>query len=158
MITVRRAKPGDFADIQRLNEALFHFEKPFLGGTRNSQWPYTDFAVKYFNDAVHGRKDLHAFVAVNQSRVVGYLIAICKPSLWMLTNPVAEIENMFVEEPHRHQGAGSKLIEAFKAWAKSKGARRLRVGVATENLAAFDFYRHHGFKELESVLEQPMED
>jgi GNAT superfamily N-acetyltransferase len=153
-ITVRRARPEDFTDVQRLNRDLFVFEDSLNLHTRNLDWPYTDFAVDYFRKAVEGRDHYQAFVAEQDEQAVGYLIGSCLNQLYMSVNPVAEIENMFVAEPFRRSGAGGQLVEAFKEWAREEGAAHLKVGALTRNHPAVSFYRKQGFVDMEIVLEQ----
>jgi ribosomal protein S18 acetylase RimI-like enzyme len=158
-ITVRKATDADFLDIQRLNAELFKFEDSLnvVGHThtRNLNWPYSDYAVKYFHDAASGQNNCQAFVAVVNVKVVGYLITSLYSKNWMAQNPIAEIDNMFVSSDFRHHGAGSKLVAAYKDWAMAKGAKRLKVGALTENHPAMDFYKSQGFINIETFFEQP---
>jgi GNAT superfamily N-acetyltransferase len=157
-ITIRPATLDDFATIQHLNAELFEFE----GGlglyqhSRNLNWPYTDFAIDYFKKACTAQGPYQAFIAESNGRTLGYLIGSVQDRLWLdaTANPIAEIENMFVEEAHRRHGVGSQLVAAFKAWANQRGARRLKVGTLTGNHPAIAFYRRHGFRDTETLLEQ----
>ena len=158
MIAVRKATDADFSDIQSLNAELFKFENSLnVSGhvdTRNLKWPYSDWAVNYFHDAAKGQNNQQAFVANEGKRVIGYLIASLYTKNWMAINPIAEIDNMFVLSEYRHHGAGTKLVTAYKEWAKSTGAKRLKVGAMTANHPAMDFYMSQGFINVETFLEQ----
>jgi GNAT superfamily N-acetyltransferase len=154
-VTIRTATPADFPDIQRLNADLFKFEASLNDNSRNLDWPYTDYAINYFKKCCASQDSFIAFVA-ESNHIVGYLAASMYTKNWMTANPIAEIDNMFIESGHRTQGVGSGLMEAFKAWALSRGAQRLKVGALTANHPAISFYQRHGFKAIELYLEQPL--
>ena len=154
-ILVRLAEPRDFKDIQRLNAELFKYEDALnlYDHSRNLDWPYSEAAIKYFRDAVGGKNNTQGFVAVVADRIIGYLIASVYSKPWMSTNPIAEIDNMFIESSSRRHHAGAGLITAFKKWAKAQGAKRLKVGALTGNDPAMAFYQSQGFLNIETVFE-----
>lgn len=158
-IPVRLAEPRDFKDIQRLNAELFKYEDALdlYGHSRNLDWPYSEVAIKYFRDAVSGKNNTQGFVAVVDNRIVGYLIASVYSKLWMSTNPIAEIDNMFIESSSRRHHAGAGLIAVFKKWASAQGVKRLKVGALTGNDPAMAFYRSQGFTDIETVFEQSVD-
>lgn len=53
---------------------------------------------------------------------------------------------------HRSLGLGSCLVEAFKQWARGRGAARLQVTAYTANERAVQFYTRHGFTGLSVEL------
>ena len=53
---------------------------------------------------------------------------------------------LFVEEPHRRKGVGSRLLAEGEAHARRKGARHARLD--TFDWQAPDFYPRHGYREL----------
>lgn len=57
----------------------------------------------------------------------------------------AELESVHVYPEHRGTGIGSRLIEAFLAWAAQRGAVRASVTAYAANEAALRFYARHGF-------------
>jgi len=57
----------------------------------------------------------------------------------------AELESIHVYPQHRGTGIGSRLIEAFLAWAAEHGAVRASVTAYAANEAALSFYAGHGF-------------
>lgn len=157
-ITIRHAKPTDFEAIQRLNHEHFLYEVPLDYGTRNTNWPYTDEAIKYFKQSAAGQNGCQAFMAEADGRPVGYLIGLVADKLYMAQSPVGELKIMFLEAEYRRQGAGSLLVNEFKAWARAQGATYLKVGALAANHLAVEFYRKHGFRDMEVSLEQPLND
>jgi GNAT superfamily N-acetyltransferase len=57
----------------------------------------------------------------------------------------AELESIHVYPGNRSAGIGSRLIEAFLAWAAEHGAVRASVTAYAANEAALRFYARHGF-------------
>jgi ribosomal protein S18 acetylase RimI-like enzyme len=56
------------------------------------------------------------------------------------------IYNLFVKEPKRNLGIGSKLLYSAEAILKSKGAKEITMEVLKTNLKASRFYKRHGYK------------
>jgi GNAT superfamily N-acetyltransferase len=152
---IRPGQPTDFEAIQRLNAELFKFELPLNDHSRNPNWPFTEEGIAYFKKCINRQDGCAAFVAEISGKIVGYLTASVYTRLWMAANPVAEIETIFVEPEYRHQGIGTSLTNAFKAWAHEQRAGRLKVGALVANHPAMDFYQRQGFKPLVCELEQP---
>jgi ribosomal protein S18 acetylase RimI-like enzyme len=59
---------------------------------------------------------------------------------------VAILEDMVVRPDCRSRGAGSMLLEAALAFARSSGCLRVTLLTDAANEAAQRFYRRHGFK------------
>lgn len=58
----------------------------------------------------------------------------------------AHLYQMWVAPGHRRLGAGRMLLEAVIAWAKSKDARTLNLGVTLGNSPALRLYTRAGFE------------
>jgi ribosomal protein S18 acetylase RimI-like enzyme len=58
----------------------------------------------------------------------------------------AHLYQMWVAPGQRRLGAGRMLLEAVIAWAKSKDARALKLGVALGNSPALRLYTRAGFE------------
>lgn len=155
-IILRPATPDNLADLQRLSLALFQYEDEhgFYDHTRSLEWTYGAAGTKYFTERCAGGPDGTAFVAEADGQVIGYLAAGIYSRTWMAVNPIAEIENMFVDSAHRHHGVGAQLVQAFKTWAHEHGAQRLKVGASSDNHPALKFYHSQGFQNSEIYLEQ----
>ena len=82
-----------------------------------------------------------ALFAVNGGTVCG--LVWCKLSV---AEPgVADIYQMWVAPTARGLGAGRALLGQALAWAKSRGAQRVRLGVTVADSPAMQLYRSHGF-------------
>ena len=56
-----------------------------------------------------------------------------------------ELYAVWVAPAYRRIGIGRALIDYGRAWAHSKGAARIRVGIFEDNPAALAFYGSVGF-------------
>jgi GNAT superfamily N-acetyltransferase len=59
--------------------------------------------------------------------------------------PFSEIGGLVVDELHRNQGIGTKLVHAALQWTIDKGFRSLRVRSRVERESAKKFYLNTGF-------------
>jgi GNAT superfamily N-acetyltransferase len=66
--------------------------------------------------------------------------------------PFAWIHDIFVKPEHRRQGVASVLMAEAERFARSHGARLLRLGVLDRNENARAFYVRHEFRALAHVL------
>ena len=58
---------------------------------------------------------------------------------------IGGIYNLFVKEPKRNLGIGSKLLYSAETILKSKGAEEITMEVLKTNLKASRFYKRHGY-------------
>lgn len=73
--------------------------------------------------------------------VVGFLDAWPQPwqnLLW--------ISNLVIDQTHRRQGFGSRLIKAARRWAMEQDLRQLMLEAQTKNYPAICFAQKHGFQ------------
>jgi GNAT superfamily N-acetyltransferase len=154
---IRFGTVNDLEEVQRLNKLLFEYERDHVlrNTMMNPECPYQPAGITYFTDALKGERNAVVFIAEADGKIVGYLTAYCRSFPYFHENPLAELDNMFVEESHRGKGVGSSLIKAFKDWAGDLGASHLQVMAWSENHPAIGFYRQHGFKDHALRLTQP---
>lgn len=81
---------------------------------------------------------LPALVAWSDGRRVGVATVRRDPS--------GDSELMSLDSLEEGRGVGSALIEAACEWARSGGARRLRVVTTNDNLRALGLYQRRGFR------------
>lgn len=61
-------------------------------------------------------------------------------------DPSGDSELMSLDSLEEGRGVGSALIEAACEWARSAGARSLRVVTTNDNLRALGLYQRRGFR------------
>jgi ribosomal protein S18 acetylase RimI-like enzyme len=149
MTRIRKAVLADINDILRLNKALFDHETAF-NQAYNLDWTYSNVGREYFEKMINSQV---AVVAEVDGKVVGYLIASVRAQSFRRQNPIAELDNMFIDEHFRRHGIGKRLVIEMKEQLKKKGAKSVRVEAAFQNENAIEFYKSCGFDEFDLVLE-----
>ncbi len=88
-----------------------------------------------------GSPERTAFIAEEQDRVVGLIVATCVEGEW-------EIENVVVDPNRQRCGLGNALVRALLARADEEGAEAVFLEVRESNRAARGLYERHGFVEV----------
>lgn len=86
------------------------------------------------------------WLIMRQGTVAGYLL-LCFGFSFEFGGRNAFLDELFVKEPFRGQGAGSQAVEFAIAEAPKHGVRALHLEVELTNEKAFSLYRRKGFKE-----------
>ena len=68
------------------------------------------------------------------------------------TNKVAYLEGVYVLPEYRRKGIASKLIEHFKAWAKSIGCKEMASDIEVDNDISLQFHKKCGFEVVETII------
>ena len=155
--TIRPGHNIDLPDVQRLNNALFKYEHAagyYLDDSFNLEWSYANPGIRYFTERLSGKAGNAVFLAIMSGETIGYLAGSYQVLSYRSVNPVAEIENMFVDENVRRQGVGKQLLDAFLKWCAENSVSRIRVDAFTPNMQALKFYQKCGFVNAEVVLEK----
>jgi GNAT superfamily N-acetyltransferase len=68
----------------------------------------------------------------------------------------AWVHDIFVRPEHRRQGIATALMTAAESFARSRGAKELRLGVIDRNADARAMYRGLGFRDYLRILTKPL--
>ena len=68
------------------------------------------------------------------------------------------VEILVVDQHHRRQGFGRRLMHEAGRWAEGRGASELVLTVWSENRAAAGFYRALGYRPVAQVLRKPIDE
>jgi GNAT superfamily N-acetyltransferase len=108
--------------------------------------------------AIEGHADCRVLVAEDaEGRVVAWLqVAIAAQ---LCDEACAEITGLVVGEAARCHGIGRQLVGAAEAWARTRGAQRLRVRSRLERERAHRFYERAGYARIktQAVFGKPLE-
>jgi GNAT superfamily N-acetyltransferase len=115
------------------------------GLCRQLGYPLSSQQILQNINAVRRSDDHDAFVAIHDSRVVGW-IGVAQ-TMMIESLPFCEINGLVIDEELRGKGIGMLLVEKAKQWAKEKGNDTLRLRCNTKRTEAHEFYRHLGFTE-----------
>lgn len=86
------------------------------------------------------------FVAVEAGLIVGFASLSIKNSLWE-AGPLANIDELVVDEAARGQGVGSALIDYLADTARKLGCSRIELDSAFHRTDAHAFYEKKGFEQ-----------
>ncbi|MCI0419195.1 MAG: GNAT family N-acetyltransferase [Acidobacteria bacterium] len=142
-IHIRPATVSDGEAWLSLIDALADYEK----------LPRPDAAARQrlLVDAFGERPRTEVTLAEFEGRVVGYAITFCTYSSF-LALPTLYLEDLFVLESHRGQGAGYRLFTHCVEEAHRRGCGRMEWQVLDWNRPAIEFYEKLGAKQLKEWL------
>jgi GNAT superfamily N-acetyltransferase len=105
-------------------------------------------------EALLGSADHCVLVAEEGGEVVAWLHATVARTIE--SAPKAEVRGLVVDARFRRRGVGPLLLAAAEAWARGKGAARLRVPCNVTRADAHRFYRREGFREakVQTIFER----
>jgi ribosomal protein S18 acetylase RimI-like enzyme len=147
---IRPATPADLDALVASSEGLFAEDAATRDPLRNPAWPKTHARKTYADNLTN--PNMLVLVADVDDTVVGHLTAGYYPASDMWLAPRADLISFYLQPAHRSAGIGTQLAEAFKTWAKTRGATQLRVTAYATNKPAIRLYQHLGFTPLEITL------
>lgn len=151
MIKIRKATLEDLESISAFSKKLFEHETRF-NKEFNQEWTYSETGQEYFKGRLKSDKSI-VLVAEVDSKVVGYAITHMENFAFRNRNPLAELENMFVEEEVRGKGVGTMLVEETKKILKERKVPRIKVQAFYPNKQAINFYKKLGFNDFVTSME-----
>lgn len=150
-IEIRRATVSDLPGLVASSAALFAEDGVARDRLRNGTWP-RDNAGPWIEGLVTADDALVLVAAGLDGAVVGHLIGHYSGPSLMWTGARTELVSTYVAPGHRGADVGGRLVEAFFAWSRERGAERFHVSAYAANEAAIRFYRRHGFAPLSVEL------
>lgn len=144
-------RPGKIEDVDAVIELgrLMHAESP-----RWNRLAYSEPRVRATLTELINSPDGLVLVAERDQRLVGGILALMSLD-WMSEQRTAQELALFMLPAYRASMTPCRLISAFVAWAKAKGAvwveAGISTGVHTERTAAL--YEKLGFERSSIVLE-----
>ena len=157
-ISIRRADERDRAALEGCFYELQAFEASIEPNRAQPALIRSLYIDRLYADCE--RTDGAIFVAETDSRVIGFVCVLSRvesEDIIERDRLYAYVTDLVVEEPYRRIGAGSKLMRAAEAHARSRGATRIRVGVLAANSGAHELYRRLGYHDQEIILEKTLE-
>jgi ribosomal protein S18 acetylase RimI-like enzyme len=97
-------------------------------------------------------------LAEAEGAVVGFVCVVATTRGDSPDDPAifAWIHDIFVRPAHRRRGVARALMAAAESFARSRGAKELRLGVIDRNETARGMYRALGFRDYTRVLTKPL--
>lgn len=150
--TIRPATTGDRTALIRLHEALYLTHR-----ARVTPPPLDDFFA-YKNWAKTLREDVDALlsgsgsvvlVAESAGAIVGYITGHIEDDVRRVHSRRGVIEDWYVDEPHRGQGVGLRLLRVFEDVLREAGCHALESATWAFNTGARRAHEAAGFTETE---------
>ena len=107
--------------------------------------------------AIEAERSACVLVAEDASgRVVGWVQVALHANL--VDEPCAEIVGLVVDSAARGAGTGADLVQAAEAWARQRGAGRVRVRSRSTREGAHRFYERNGYAAVKTqvVFDKPL--
>jgi len=142
MTHVRQAVPADVPTVMRMKRALMD-----LDGL--ASLPTVDMR-QWLIDLFGSEPRYSVVVAEKGNAVVGMAIYSGK-CVAGYAEPIAHLQDLFVDEAHRRQGIGSRILQLVAADARERGMSMIELNVRANNPAR-EFYRRIGFEHLSQCL------
>lgn len=154
-LLIRVAKSKDLKEIMRLNLELFKHQQKNFDPTLNNLWTFSKEGKQYFKKRITGKDGFTEVVeSIENKNIIAYATGVIqKRHNYRLAGKYAELESIFVEDKYKKSHLGSKLLGNFIKWCKINKVNTTSVVVAAQNNLAINFYRKHGFKDYDLVME-----
>ena len=156
-LAIRAAEPGDAVAMYRAWEAL----RGYYASVDSRIIPAAVSEQDFRSDFVRrcARQDLAAFVAVEGSRLAGFItggLEMNQPD--RLPERHATVGHLFVEPTFRRRGAGKQLVAALREWASlQSGVSHFEMPVLAGDREAVYFWKSIGFTPFIERLWAPLD-
>lgn len=98
--------------------------------------------------------DQHCVIAFQHDKPIGFaeiglrnLVDGCR------TSPVAYLEAIYIDPPHRGCGLGREIMAYIERWAVGKGCSELATDTSVDDADAQRFHRESGFEETDRIVQ-----
>lgn len=140
-VEIRRAGPGDAAELVRLAEAVGSEPDGWL--ITDGRWRSASEERRYLR-AQRRHPDAAVLVAEVPDGIVGRLSIARDPH--PASAHVADL-GLMVAEDYRRRGIGRALMQAAETWAREVGVRKIELHVFPYNTAAVALYESLGYQQ-----------
>lgn len=135
LVTIRPATPDDAIAMANLATQLGYASNP-----EQILWRLADLSQPHHR----------VFVAVADGTVVGFVHVEVK--LTLLTDDVAEIGSLVVDQSWREEGVGRELVNTAEAWVRRRGCSSVQVRSNVQRYGAHAFYNRLGYRQSKTSL------
>ncbi len=139
VIEIRVLSPDDWAIWRQLRLAALT-EAPYAFACRLEDWQGTGDTEARWRARL-AIPDSHHVAATLNDQMIGMASGVSTSQ-----DDVVKLMSMWVSPAARGRGVGDALVREIERWARSIGARIMRLNVTDDNAGASALYLHHGFK------------
>jgi ribosomal protein S18 acetylase RimI-like enzyme len=146
-IEVRRATRDDLPALGRLGAMLMRTHYAFDAHRFLSPGDTPEEGYAWFLSTQLAQDDVAVFVADQDGATVGYVYVGIEALSWKELRPEAGfIHDIAVDERARRTGIAGLLMDAAIEWLRQRGAARVMLWTAEQNLAAQRLFAALGFR------------
>lgn len=146
---------GNYEDAKKANNLLTKLikdEKKYDDNI-NEKCVVTSLYENFFSN-----DDVCLLVAKNGETILGYIYGYIQNNGDAKIEKVSCLDALYVEEDVRKNKIGDKLIDEFKKWSHTVGAKYIELKVCLENEKALNLYKKKGFEETKTIMCLNLED
>jgi ribosomal protein S18 acetylase RimI-like enzyme len=158
-LVVRDAVPRDLPAIGRLAGELVRMHYGF-DSARFMMVAGVELGYERYLGGELENADAVVLAAELDGKVIGYAYGRLEPRDWnSLLDSCGALHDVYVDTTARHAGVGRELVSSMLAALRHKGAPRVVLHTATQNLAAAKLFASLGFRQtmIEMTCELPPE-
>ena len=140
---IRKAELQDIERIQELSQEFIVQEKEKINGEymTSLEWALTNDGYENYKRNIEND---WIFVVSHNEKIIGYMTCwINKMQKWDKYKTL-EVGNLYIQEVHRSNGLGTRLINIAKDLCKENNIQYLEVKVLCDNEKANNFYKRNG--------------
>jgi len=143
-VEIRAAGPADVESYLTVASGLWNED----AGTHDPEVMNTDWPAQHgraWFEALPGDRDRVGLLAEIGGQLAGGLMGSYPELTPFVRQREARLNSLWVLPDHRGAGVGGLLVEAFKDWARERGATYAVVTAFAANPTAIRLYDKHGF-------------
>lgn len=149
-MNIRKSKPEDWQAIRDLNNATFQINSS-MDDFIKLEFPFTEKGEVHYKKVASWEYG-YCFVYELDNRIIGY-IAMGDAGALHRQGKQLNLEHMGVLKEYQSKGIGTELVQKCFDYAKENDYDRVYVNEYVANQRAINFFRLHGFKDLDLGLQ-----
>lgn len=107
-----------------------------------------DLLIEKIHAALQHAESVKIFMVFEGSVPVGYFVVISSYSL-EFGGRMIEIDEMYVDKPHRQKGYAKQILAFCEIFAKDNGCVSVYLTTTMSNVYARELYRKYGFSDMQ---------
>jgi GNAT superfamily N-acetyltransferase len=140
-----------WAELEPLIAGIIEYHRPWDARTLRRDW-----RERVQDYMARGPQFVTLIVRHEAGSAVGFLSGFVERDYGIFEEPFSFIDNIFLQEDARRNGAGAALVEQFEAWSRQKGAADVQLHVSAQNVLGQAFWNREGYRPVEYILRKPL--
>lgn len=149
-MNIRKSEAKDWQKIRDLNNETFKINKG-MDKYINSDFPFEEKGETHYKKVASWDYG-YCYVYEVDGEIVGY-VAMGDAGALHRQGKQLNLEHMVVDKEYQSKGIGTELVQKCFDFAKENGYDRIYVNEYIANQKAINFFRLHGFTDLDLGLQ-----